>query len=111
MAAVFVLHFAGPCDTHASNDIDKGGIMRRRDFLPALAASAAFAQTPAPVTPHKGRLKQCVTRGVFGRGTSLEDCCREAARPCRPSTQSYERAHTGQHARHRNIRAAERRYG
>ena len=53
--------------------------MRRRDFLPALAASAAVAQTPAKVE-RKGRLKQSVTRGVFGRGTSLEDCCREAAR-------------------------------
>ena len=35
--------------------------MRRRDFLPALAASAAFAQAPAPVKPHKGRLKN----GIF----------------------------------------------
>ena len=53
--------------------------MRRRDFVPALAASAALAQTTAKVE-RKGRLKQCVTRGVFGRGVSLEDCCREAAR-------------------------------
>ena len=53
--------------------------MRRRDFFPALAASAAFAQTPAPAG-RKGRLKQCVTRGVFARGTTLEDSCREAAR-------------------------------
>lgn len=56
--------------------------MRRRDFLPivaaALAAPAAMAQT-APVQ-RKGRLKQGVTRGVFGRGMSLEDSCREAAR-------------------------------
>jgi len=52
--------------------------MRRRDFLPALAACAAAAQTPAPVE-RKGRLKQCVTRGVFARGTSFEDMCREAA--------------------------------
>jgi hydroxypyruvate isomerase len=51
--------------------------MRRRDFLPAIAASAAFAQTP---TEQKGRIKQGVTRGVFARGTSLDDCCREAAR-------------------------------
>jgi hydroxypyruvate isomerase len=53
--------------------------MRRRDFLPAaIAASTALAQTPAPAE-HKGRLKQCVTRGVFG-SMSLEDSCREAAR-------------------------------
>jgi hydroxypyruvate isomerase len=52
--------------------------MRRRDFFPALAASAAWAQTSAPV--QKGRLKQCVTRGVFGRGMSFEETCREAAR-------------------------------
>src|ERR1700722_19343748 len=50
--------------------------MRRRDFLPALAASAAFAQT---TVQRKGRIKQGVTRGVFARGTSLDDCCREAA--------------------------------
>jgi len=52
--------------------------MRRRDFLPALAASAAWAQTPAP-GPIKGRLKQSVTSGVFARGTSLEDGCKLAA--------------------------------
>jgi hydroxypyruvate isomerase len=51
--------------------------MRRRDFLPALAASAALAQT---TVQRKGRIKQGVTRGVFARGTSLDDCCREAAR-------------------------------
>jgi hydroxypyruvate isomerase len=51
--------------------------MRRRDFIPALAASAAFAQT---TVQRKGRIKQGVTRGVFARGTSLDDCCREAAR-------------------------------
>jgi len=53
--------------------------MRRRDFLPALAVSAAAAQTSAP-PERKGRLKQCVTRGVFARGMSFEDTCREAAR-------------------------------
>jgi hydroxypyruvate isomerase len=53
--------------------------MRRRDFIPAIAASVAAAQTPAP-QPRKGRLKQCVTRGVFGRGMAFEDTCREAAR-------------------------------
>jgi len=41
-----------------------------------------LTQTPAAVTPkpRKGRLKQSVTRGVFARNMSLEDCCREAAR-------------------------------
>ena len=53
--------------------------MRRRDFLPALAATAAAAQTPVKVE-RKGRLKQGVTRGVFGRGMSFEDSCKEAAR-------------------------------
>jgi hydroxypyruvate isomerase len=53
--------------------------MRRREFLPALALSTAAAQTPAPAAS-TGRLKQCVTRGVFGRGMSFEDTCREAAR-------------------------------
>jgi hydroxypyruvate isomerase len=51
--------------------------MRRRDFLPAVAASAAIAQT---TVERKGRIKQGVTRGVFARGTSMDDCCREAAR-------------------------------
>src|SRR6476660_4474424 len=53
--------------------------MRRRDFLPALAAPLALAQTPDPVN-RKGQFKQGVTRGVFGRGMSLEDSCREAAK-------------------------------
>src|SRR5215831_19027674 len=57
--------------------------MYRRDFILSLAAAAAtgFAQTPAPQTiARKGRLKQAVTRGVFARNMSLDDCCREAAR-------------------------------
>jgi hydroxypyruvate isomerase len=53
--------------------------MRRRDFIPAIAASVAAAQTPTPQAK-KGRLNQCVTRGVFGRGMSFEDTCREAAK-------------------------------
>src|SRR5205085_3527513 len=53
--------------------------MRRRDLLPALAASAALAQTDLPIS-RKGRIKQGVTRGVFGREMSLEDACRAAAR-------------------------------
>src|SRR5438874_7386034 len=54
--------------------------MRRRDLISTLALSAAAAaQTPSP-DPRKGRLKQCVTRGVFARSMSFEDTCREAAR-------------------------------
>src|SRR6266700_1425132 len=53
--------------------------MRRRDLLPALAASAVLAQTDAPIQ-RKGRIKQGVTRGVFGRDMRLEDACRAAAR-------------------------------
>src|SRR6185369_15766997 len=58
--------------------------MRRRDFFPAAAASAMLAQTAAsaqetPRPERKGRLKQCVTRGVFGRGANFEDTCRIAA--------------------------------
>src|SRR5579883_563143 len=61
--------------------------MTRRTFLPLAAAAsglAGSAQTSASGTapaPRKGRLKQCVTRGVFARtGFSLDDMCREAAK-------------------------------
>ncbi len=50
--------------------------MRRRDFIPVLAASAALAQT---AVQRKGRLKQCVTRGVFARSMNFEETCRAAA--------------------------------
>jgi hydroxypyruvate isomerase len=56
--------------------------MKRREFISTLAGSAfALRQTPA-VQPVKrtGRLKQSVTRGVFARNMSVDDCCREAAR-------------------------------
>lgn len=58
--------------------------MRRRDFVSGLAAasslsSLASAQPAAPVA-RKGRLKQCVTRGVFGSELSFDDMCREAVR-------------------------------
>ena len=61
--------------------------MERRHFLGTVAGSLIAARgllaqdraaAPAPVKT--GRLKQGVTRGVFGRGRSLEECCREAAR-------------------------------
>ena len=58
--------------------------MQRRQFMSSLAGGAAaiaFAQTPSPApVKRKGRLKQGVTRGVFARSMSLDDCCREAAR-------------------------------
>src|SRR6516165_4696632 len=56
--------------------------MRRRDLFSILAgASLARAQSrPSSPVARKGRLKQGVTRGVFAREMSLEDCCREAAR-------------------------------
>jgi hydroxypyruvate isomerase len=67
--------------------------MRRRAFLgavtaslvagatagPAAKAGAAVQSTAAP-SPRKGRIKQGITRGVFPRNTSVEDCCREAAK-------------------------------
>jgi hydroxypyruvate isomerase len=54
--------------------------MRRRDFLPALAAPVLLGQNPPAAVHRKGRIKQGVTRGVFARDMSLEDCCREAAK-------------------------------
>jgi hydroxypyruvate isomerase len=63
--------------------------MKRRDFVfSAAAASVAFAfpslgltQSPSvQAVARKGRIKQGVTTGVFARGTSLDDACREASR-------------------------------
>ena len=64
--------------------------MRRREMLGVLAVPLVFARSslsalaapqaaPAAVQ-RKGRLKQGVTQGVFARGMSFEDTCREAAR-------------------------------
>ena len=67
--------------------------MERREFIAAVTASlvagttavpggqaapGAQATPPAPA-PRKGRIKQGVTRGVFGRGAVLDDACRDAA--------------------------------
>src|SRR5512142_3470453 len=52
--------------------------MRRRTFLPLLATPLAL--DPTPPVQRKGRIKQGITRGVFAREMSMEDCCREAAR-------------------------------
>ena len=56
--------------------------MRRREFIPALATPAFVSGLHAAERiQRKGRLKQCVTGGVFGRsGMPFEDRCREAAR-------------------------------
>src|SRR5678815_3135091 len=63
--------------------------VNRRDFLvSATAASFALAVPPSGLSrpqaaasvARKGRIKQGVTMGVFARGTTLEDACREAAR-------------------------------
>ena len=53
--------------------------MKRRNFLPAFLGSLALAQGVDPVK-RRWRIKQGVTRGVFGRDMSLEECCRSAAR-------------------------------
>src|SRR5437899_2904014 len=60
--------------------------MRRREFLATFTAPLVLRSTfvPRPASPAgaalKGRIKQGVTRGVFGREASLEDSCRDAAR-------------------------------
>ena len=58
--------------------------MHRRTFLGSLGASLVVARPAGahqgtPPAPRKGRLRQGVTRGVFGRGVALEECCRRAA--------------------------------
>jgi hydroxypyruvate isomerase len=60
-------------------------IMRRREFIPVLAAPlvlAADSAAQASVAPAKlrGRIKQGVTRGVFRGMSNFEDMCREAAK-------------------------------
>src|SRR3954447_8704191 len=59
--------------------------MRRREFLGAVAAPLVAGPLvsgqapPAPPAARKGKFKQGVTRGVFGRGANFEDSCRAAA--------------------------------
>ena len=52
--------------------------MKRRHFIPALVGPVVLGQVAAP-PKRKGRIKQGITRGVFARQTSMEDCCRQAA--------------------------------
>ena len=47
--------------------------MTRRSFLPAVALAAQAQKLQL-----RGRIKQAVTRGCFGRGKSLEECCQIA---------------------------------
>jgi hydroxypyruvate isomerase len=57
--------------------------MLRRELgalVTAGLAARALAQTPDSPVERKGRLKQSVTAGVFGRGMPFEATCREAAR-------------------------------
>ena len=49
--------------------------MTRRTLLPTLVGAASLPALRAQSLQLKGRLKQGVTRGVFGRGKSLEECC------------------------------------
>ena len=71
------------CATLLRN-LEEDAVMRRREFVAALAAPLVVSKLGAQATVQpptlKGRFKQGVTRGVFARGTSLEDRCREAAR-------------------------------
>ena len=54
--------------------------MTRRHWLSAMAVTAVARAQESRPAPRKGRLKQCVTRGVFGKGMALEDMCQNAAR-------------------------------
>ena len=57
--------------------------MRRRQFFSVAAGAGAVATAALAAeetVQRKGRLKQGVTRGVFGRGMPLEEQCRHAAR-------------------------------
>jgi len=57
--------------------------MHRRNFVTALAAGSLGAPSlPAQTPPkvRKGRLSQCVTKGVFARDTPLDQMASDAAR-------------------------------
>src|SRR5258708_7314509 len=62
-------------------DSDRIRGMKRRDFLPAAGVPLLAAQlSNAAPAELKGRLKQSVTRGVFGRNVSLEQACEACAK-------------------------------
>ena len=46
----------------------------------AAAGTVASAVAQTPPVQRKGRLKQGVTHGVFGRGVPLEEMCKTAAK-------------------------------
>ena len=50
----------------------------RREFLGGVPAAALAQTVPAPAAG-KGRFRQSVTKGVFGRGMAFDDTCRAAA--------------------------------
>lgn len=54
--------------------------MTRRSLALSMAALARPAKGDDQPIQRKGRLKQGATKGCFGKGVSLEDMCREAAR-------------------------------
>ena len=67
------------CETH--NGIIR--YMRRRMFIPTVAGIGALAsQQIAHAAARPGRLKQCVTRGCFGRGSKMtfDEMCMNAAK-------------------------------
>ena len=53
--------------------------MLRREFVAAIAVGTAAAEAPQEVQ-RKGRLRQCVTRGVFAPSMAFEETCKQAAR-------------------------------
>ncbi len=53
--------------------------MKRRTFIPALAGTLGLSVAGAQQPKLKGRIKQAVTRGCFGKGMAFEDMCRHAA--------------------------------
>ena len=54
--------------------------MNRRHFFPALGGAAALAFAQEKPAYRKGKIKQAVCPGLFGRGMALEDRCRHTAR-------------------------------
>jgi hydroxypyruvate isomerase len=56
------------------------GLTRRTFAAAALAGTAAAAAQDTKPAPRKGRLKQCVCGGVFGRGVPLEERCKIASK-------------------------------